>query len=435
MPGAKWSKAFGGAQDTFGQDVALDPSGNVIAVGYFDGDVDLGAGKVMTSGFQDYDGFVVKLDAAGSHLWSKTFGDTKAQQAYAVAAGADGSVAVGGAFDGTIDLGKGGLSAVGTDPFFALYDGAGVLQWVRTPLNSTLGAAYGLDVARDAAGAVYGCGITTKPLDLGGGSLPSFGGLDSFVVKYDAAGVHKWSKSFGDAGNQGACKIAVDGSGNLLVAFRHTGTVEYGSGTPVTSAGLGDVLLVRFAGATGAYQTKLGPYGDAGDSFPGTLIAAGSHALVAGWFEGSINFGGGALASAGGKDIFLARLDLASAGAPVFAKRLGGTLDDRALGVGLGAGGEHLVAGHFQGSFDPGKGTIVSGGDADVFLARYDAMALPLAQHGPFGGTGQQLVSEAAADGKGRIVVIGQFQSGINFGLGAHTSAASYDMFLVAFEP
>ena len=58
-------------------------------------------------------------------------------------------------------------------------------------------------------------------------------------------GKHLWSKRFGDAGTQAANAIAADASGNVIVAGRFEGTVDFGGGA-LTSAGLSDIFIVKF---------------------------------------------------------------------------------------------------------------------------------------------------------------------------------------------
>jgi hypothetical protein len=58
----------------FAGDLAFDSAGNLIVAGGFSGAIALGDGvSFATAG--DLDGFVVKLDRDGNHLWSQRFGD------------------------------------------------------------------------------------------------------------------------------------------------------------------------------------------------------------------------------------------------------------------------------------------------------------------------------------------------------------------------
>ena len=52
----------------------------------------------------------------------------------------------------------------------------------------------------DAAGNVVVVGSFQNVVDFGGVGLVSAGGYDIFVAKYNANGVHQWSKRFGSTG-------------------------------------------------------------------------------------------------------------------------------------------------------------------------------------------------------------------------------------------
>ncbi|HAF67779.1 MAG TPA: hypothetical protein DCL16_01555, partial [Acidimicrobiaceae bacterium] len=66
------SITFGGTGTDFGRGVAVDGSGNVYTTGNFQDTVNFGGGNVTSAG--SYDAFVTKLNAAGAHQWTTTFG-------------------------------------------------------------------------------------------------------------------------------------------------------------------------------------------------------------------------------------------------------------------------------------------------------------------------------------------------------------------------
>jgi hypothetical protein len=68
-------------------------------------------------------------------------------------------------------------------------------------------------------------------MDFGGGPLSSAGGSDVFLVELSPAGDQLFSRRFGDAGaNQRAEAIAVDGQGNLLLGGVFDGSLDFGAG-------------------------------------------------------------------------------------------------------------------------------------------------------------------------------------------------------------
>jgi hypothetical protein len=55
-------------------------------------------------------------------------------------------------------------------------------------------------------------------LDFGDGPLTSAGSGDIFVAKYSTTGAYQWAKRFGDVEQQYATAVAIDSSGNVVVA-------------------------------------------------------------------------------------------------------------------------------------------------------------------------------------------------------------------------
>ena len=94
----------------------------------------------------------------------------------------------------------------------------------------------GYGIATDEDGKVFVTGTFGGTVDFGGGPLASAGASDGFLAKFDADGAHLWSRSFGDAENDGVWGVAVDPTGDVVVTGFFGGTVDFGAG-PVVGAG------------------------------------------------------------------------------------------------------------------------------------------------------------------------------------------------------
>jgi len=102
--------------------VAYDGAGSLFATGGFYGDGnDFGDGPRVSQGQGDI--FLVKLDGAGQHVWTHSFGDPKHQAPAGVAASATGVVAITGELSGEVDFGDGLHSVAGNFPqaFLAVF--------------------------------------------------------------------------------------------------------------------------------------------------------------------------------------------------------------------------------------------------------------------------------------------------------------------------
>ncbi|HZH75152.1 MAG TPA: SBBP repeat-containing protein, partial [Archangium sp.] len=171
--------------------------GNVYTAGYTEGTL---GGSASARGF---DSFLSKHDAAGNLLWKHQSGtvanDYVTGMAIHDADSSAVSVYVTGYTLGGLD---GNTHAGGQDLFLVKYDAQGVRQWTRQLGTSVNDFAQG--VATDEVGNVYLTGYTSGELD----GNARVGGQDLFVVKYDAAGVKKWTRQLGTSGRDVAQAVA-----------------------------------------------------------------------------------------------------------------------------------------------------------------------------------------------------------------------------------
>jgi hypothetical protein len=213
----------------------------VLLTGYFDSTIDFGGGNLVSAGMDDV--FVAKLDGSGGHVWSRRFGDPGDQIARDLVSDTAGNVILAGYFDGAVDFGGGSLSSEGaTDAFVAKLDANGAHLW-----NRRFGDAGKVDpmaVAVDGTGNVLLAGYFTGSVDFGGGPLACSGSPDAFLAKLDASGGHLWSKGIGGGGSQSADSVTVDAQGRVLLAGSFQGSMPFG-GSTLTSAGAWDAFVAK----------------------------------------------------------------------------------------------------------------------------------------------------------------------------------------------
>ena len=209
-------------------------------------------------------------------------------------------------------------------------------------------------------------GSFTGGINFGGVDLTSAGGHDAFVASFSPDGGHRWSQRFGSTSFDRGYGVAVDRGGDVAVTGLFTYTVDFGGG-PVTSAGSNDGFVAKLSGTDGAHlwSKRFGStnvdYGYA------VAVDAGGNVAVTGFFQGTVDFGGGPLVSAGLEDIFVEKL-AGPDGAHLWSKRFGGTSTDYGYGVAIDGAGNVLSTGYFQNSADFGGGPLTSAGRQDAFV-------------------------------------------------------------------
>jgi hypothetical protein len=192
------------------------------------------------------------------------------------------------------------------------------------------------------------------------------------------------------------------------------------------------------AAATPACWLTLAPRRGAGasaerDDFGhGIAVDSAGNVLLTGRFDGTVDFGGGPLSSAGSTDIFAVKLD--AQGQHLWSRRLGGTDYEEGSGIAVDSAGNALLTGYFAGTADFGGGPLSSAGYYDVFVVKLDAQGQHLWSR-RVGGTSNDRGYGIAVDGVGNVLLTGEFLGTADFGGGPLSSAGSYDAFAVKLSP
>lgn len=355
----------------------------------------------------------------GAFAWAKRFGDVQYDQAFATAVDSSGNVFVAGSFQGTVDFGGGPLSSVGqSDVFLAKFARDGAYQWAQRLGGAGDDLAYGLAI--NGSGDLVLAGAFTDVADFGGGALRSGGGYDILLASYAPDGAHRWSHGYGGPTDDSASSVAVDGSGNVVLTGYYTGQANLG-GAVLPGAGGTDVFLARY-NADGKHLWSRG-YGGPGDDF-GNRVASDSTGGVAltGFFHDRISLGGPDLTGAGGADAFVARLS--ADGKHLWSRGAGGQGDEGGTGVYIDASGATFVLGSYHSPVDFGGGAIAARGPSNMFLAKLGPTGAHVWSKG-FPGTDQLHTSAVTGDASG-VVAVGSFNDKLDLGGGALTNGGIF---------
>jgi hypothetical protein len=426
-----WSKIFGATLDQNAHAMSTDAAGNVLVTGSYQNEIDFGGGPLPYSPFNQ--AFAGSLHPTGDYHWGKGL-VTAPPGSYGngVAIDASGNGLVAGSFCGTVDFGGGPLTSAGSSNIFvAKYGPDGSFLWAkRYGEAGGDGGAYKLTT--DAAGnVIVPATYSTGAVDFGCGALPPGGGYDALIAKLDPAGNCLWSKRFGDMSLQQATVAAVDASNDVIFAGRLDGTADFGGG-PLTSAGGADVFVVKLDPAGNYLWARR--YGDPQDQVcVAAAVDASGDVVIGGWFSGTLTFGTNPpLACAGGVDGFVAKLD--PSGTALWSKRFGAVGSDEVEGVAVDAQGNVCITGYFNDTVDLGNGPLTSAGQSDVVVAKYNGGGTPLWSK-RFGDPQAQWGVDVGVDSSGYLYVTGVVSGSIDFGQGTLTSTGGTDTFVAKLGP
>jgi hypothetical protein len=228
-----WHAFLGGNGDDYGQGIAVDGGGNVLAAGY--STATWGSPVRAYTGGED--AFAAKLTSAGALVWNTFLGGAGNDDGSAVAADGSGNVYVTGiskaAWGAPVRSWSGGL-----DAFAAKLTSSGALTW-----NTFLGGSgddSGLDIAVDRGGNVYLAGRSGAAW--GSPLRAHAGGNDAFAAKLRASGALAAHSFLGGSDNDGGFGIAFDGSGVYVAGYSGG---AWGSPLNAFAGGTYDGLVAR----------------------------------------------------------------------------------------------------------------------------------------------------------------------------------------------
>lgn len=427
-----WAQSGNGAEYDEAKAVTTDASGNVIVVGYFASDAITFGNITLTNntpGFDDL--FVVKYDPAGNVLWARSIGGDFDDKAFAVATDADGNIHVAGNFYSTsITVGNYTFTNAGAvgDIVLVKYDPDGAVLWATREGAAGLEIPYAIAVD-DAGNFTVAGRFSSNSVTFGTTTLQQAGSMDVFVVKYDAAGTVLWAQGAGGGSNDEAYALAVRGDGDLIVAGYYTQEADFGSIT-LPSPGQANIFLARCDATTGSFlwATAVGSDGD--ERALAIALDAADNIYAAGYFQSSsLDFGSTTLLSTATDNGFVARFT--AAGAPVWAQGLNGR--SKVQGIAVSNNAVHACGTFRNDPLTYANDVLPLSGAADLFLLRSDLDGnAQWATKQTADGESGEIANALAADGQGRLVIAGGFDSDLlTFGNTQLAVSDGYDMFVI----
>jgi hypothetical protein len=240
-------------------------------------------------------------------------------------------------------------------------------------------------------------------------------------------GALQWYQTFGLGDEEYGVAVAFDGAGNLVLAANGTSSIDFGGGALVSAGGF-DMYVARFAPDGKHLWSKR--FGDDSDQFrhsSALAIDGAGDIYLAGEFRGLIDFGGGPLVANAMYTPFLVKLN--EDGTHVWSQSfLTGDLTFPEA-MAFDSVGDLLLGGYFTESLDLGGGALTSAGVADAFVGKFG----PDGAHKwsrSFGDTAPQFILALDIDAADKICVGGGFDGTLDLGAGPLTSAGDLDVFV-----
>jgi hypothetical protein len=329
----EWTRQFGTTRYDLAYAAAADGSGSYVA----------GFTNFSLDGQQyhhRYDAFVRKYDPDGNVVWTHQFGTNGLDQVLAITADG-GGVTVAGSTEGRF---PGQQYVGGSDAFVARFTASGELHWLHQ--FGTRRDDRATSVAAGGSGIFVG-GATEGTL-----GASRRGGKDAFVARLDASGEALWTEQFGTARGEAVSALALR-SGTLYAVGWTAGPLGGAFG-----GGASDGFVATFGtDGTGRWRRQIGT---TGADRTVAVVARARGIFVAGSTDGVLP----EQSASGGVDAFAAKID--GDGQALWYRQFGSAADDEATAVEAGPEGVY-VAGSANGLLPDGEHL----GEWDGFVRRY----------------------------------------------------------------
>lgn len=347
-----WSRFYGGEADETVYEHCLAGDGGYVLCGSTDS---FGAGGG--------DVFVVRTDADGDTLWTRTYGGSAREQGWGVDPAPDGGFVIVGE---TSSFGAGGR-----DFYIVRIDDSGDTLWTRTYGGS--GTEWAEEIHPKLDGGYYLCGTT---------SSEGAGGHDVCLLVIDDQGDSLWSRTYGGPADDEALSVKQTEDGGFIIGGI---TQSFGAGNwdayVIRTSAAGDTLWTQAFGRSssdGCHEIILAEDG-------GYLFAGASYGTIVNAFQA-----------------WIVKVD--SSGVLDWQKRYGGAYLQSAESVKRIEGDGYIVAAATQ---------LQGDGTEEGWLLRLDAAGDTLwtQTYGRGGSDNHDWPESLVIDGEGHYVVAGQSES------------------------
>lgn len=290
----------------------------------------------------------------------------------------------------------------------------------------------GYDIAVDGNGNSYTTGYFSGTATFGTISLTSSGLSDIFIVKTDNQGVIQWAEKAGGTSTDRGLSIDIDASGNCYVTGIFNGTANF-DGTNITSAGAEDVFVAKYTTA-GALDWVSSAGGAGADIGNGIAVDNSGNVVVTGEFKGTSTFGANTITSTNNStDVFTTKLS--STGTFTWVEQGSSSQTCRGIDVAADGAGNVYITGQFSDSitFDQTQNNTMLN---VIFVVKYNSAGVEQ-WFRLIGGGASNITKAIAVDNGGNAVVTGDFTGNATVFAGSNpsiTGTYANRIFIVKFS-
>ncbi|MBN9384944.1 MAG: hypothetical protein J0H74_29585 [Chitinophagaceae bacterium] len=211
----QWQKMLGGVYNEYPTSLSATADGGYIIGGYTNSK-DIPGYHDNNNPGNNFDWWVVKVDATGNIQWQKALGGTGNDQCFSVSATPDGGCIAAGSTastDGDVTVFHGA-----TDAWVVKLSNTGAIQWQKELGGAYQDGAQSIQLTADGGYIMAGYAGSNDG-DVSGNHVGfAVGFRDFWVVKFSSSGTVQWQKCYGGNANETAFAIRATPDGGYLVA-------------------------------------------------------------------------------------------------------------------------------------------------------------------------------------------------------------------------
>ena len=222
-----WTRTYGGANDEHGYSVQQTSDGGYVI-----------AGGTDSHGAGGYDVYLVKTKSNGDTLWTRTYGGTGDDEGRSVRQTSDGGYIVAG-YTKSFDAGSDELYLIKTNA-------SGDTLWTRTCTGGLAAEGYSVRQTSDGGYIVGGYDYPTAATS-----------YDFYLVKTNASGDTLWTRTYNGSGvDRGTSVWQTSDGGYVISGWAYTVNPSYSLVLLIKTSSSGDTLWTRYYGGGGEQQAN-----------------------------------------------------------------------------------------------------------------------------------------------------------------------------------
>ena len=372
-PAIQWQNTIGGSYIDQMTSLKQTPDGGYILGGWSGSNISGDKTENSTSGNNDYDFWVIKLNSNGNIVWQNTIGGVGDDKLYAVEITSDGGYILGGFSNSNISGDKTENTTSGNndyDYWLVKLSALGNIVWQKT-IGGTLNDKL-LSLEKTLDGGFILAGESNSNIS-GLKTENVYGSSDYWVLKVDSVGNIQWQKDIGGTGGESVNDVHQTFNGDYIIVGPSNS--EIGGNKTEPRYGVEDFWVVKL-NSNGVIQWQKSLGGNLWEQGGEVIETTDGGYLVGGASYSGIS-GNKTIASYGDFDYWVIKLD--SLGNIQWQKDYGGVAAEGLSNIARTNDSNYLLTGN--------SGTYTYGGYRNYWIVKIDILGNIIWQQ-YFGGTG-----------------------------------------------